>query len=263
MSTNRLHTLNWLDPNPAGGPAVVLLHGLGADCTSWDFQMEALTGAGLRPLAFDLPGFGRSQIPAGAAWTVKTAAETLAAALDELVNGPVHLVGLSMGGVVALQFALDFPTRVDHLVLVNTFAALRPKRWDELVYFLGRFTAASLGNREGQARSVARRVFPYPEQAQLRDMLVGKILEADPAVYRAAMIQLGTFNVRKRLKEINRPTLMISGEKDTTVPLDNQADLVRYISGSRQVIIPGAGHGVTIDHPQEFNRELLAFLCAA
>jgi pimeloyl-ACP methyl ester carboxylesterase len=71
---------------------------------------------------------------------------------------------------------------------------------------------------------------------------------------------LGTFDVRRRLKEIDLPTLVISAEQDTTVPLDNQADLVRGIKGAKQVMIPSSRHAVIVDQPELFNQALIQFL---
>lgn len=110
-----------------------------------------------------------------------------------------------------------------------------------------------------QAAAVAWRVFPDADQVVLRDILVQKILAADPKVYRAAMRGLALFDSRPRLTSIRQPTLIISGEHDTTVPPQAQCELTA-IPGSRQVIIPGGNHAVIADQPEAFNQALLAFL---
>ncbi len=90
--------LHYLDPNPSGHPVVLLLHGLGADSSSWTLQIPALTGAGFRPIAPDTPGFGHSPYD-GAGWSIPRVAAGLAELLEEIHTGPVHVVGLSMGGI--------------------------------------------------------------------------------------------------------------------------------------------------------------------
>ncbi len=167
------------------------------------------------------------------------------------------VAGISLGGVVALQLALDFPQMVQRLVLINTFACLRPKRFDEASYLLGRFVVANLRGKEYQAETVAKRLFPQPEQEGLRRELVQRILQADERVYRQAMQSLALFDARKRLHEIKMPTLIISGENDTTVPLPNQMELVNGIAGAEHVVIPDAGHAVIADQVVRFNQVLL------
>lgn len=252
-------TVHYLDPHPAGAPAVLLLHGLGADGSMWSLQLEALAAAGFRPLAPDIPGFGHSPYD-GRGWNFRRIAGQVKTLLEALQIGPVHLVGLSLGGVIAQRFTLDYPHFVRKLVLVSTFSALRPKSTSQWLYFLQRLLLVHLVGLEQQARLVARRVFPAPEQEALRNMAVARIAGADPRAYRAAMRALGTVNLYKRLREIRVPTLVVTGERDTTVLPEQQKTLAEGIPGARQVFIAGGGHALTIDQAEAFNSVLLAFL---
>ena len=130
--------LNLLDPNPDGHPAVLLLHGLGANASSWKLQLPALTAAGFRPIAPDVPGFGASSYD-GRGWTIHRMAAEMAGLIQELGCGPIHVVGLSMGGIIAQQFALDTPVLTRRLILVSTFAVLLPDSLNGWLYFLQRF----------------------------------------------------------------------------------------------------------------------------
>jgi pimeloyl-ACP methyl ester carboxylesterase len=91
-------------------------------------------------------------------------------------------------------------------------------------------------------------------------MMIAQILQADPRAYRAAMRSLGIFNSSCRLTQINAPTLIVTAENDSTVAPANQRVLVENIPGARQVLIPAAGHAVTIDQPERFNQAMLDFL---
>ena len=251
--------LHYLDPNPSGKPTVLLLHGLGADSTSWKLQMPALVEAGFRPLAPDAPGFGESPYD-GRGWNIRRVAGQLAGLLEELGTGPAHVVGLSMGGVIAQQFALDFPQLTKKLVLVSTFSVLRPEQPGGWAYFLRRAVSVLTMGQVAQARMVAQRLFPNPKDQELREMFLAVVARADPRAYRRAMLALGLFDSSRRLREIQSPTLVITGADDSTVSPARQKLLVQGIPCARQVVIPQAGHAVSIDQAQRFNQILLEFL---
>ncbi len=193
-------------------------------------------------------------------WSIPGVAAEIARMMANEWPAPLALVGISMGGAIALQIALDFPGCVERLALVNTFAALRPRRMSELAYLGMRYLRANLMGIQAQAEMVAQRIFPEPDQEPLRKILIGTILQTDPAVYRAAMRSLGLFDVKKRLAEIKIPTLVVTGTLDSTVPPVVQAVLAAKIPGAKQVLIPGGRHAVIADHPDQFNRVLLEFL---
>jgi pimeloyl-ACP methyl ester carboxylesterase len=184
----------------------------------------------------------------------------MAGFLESLGASPAVVVGISMGGTVALDLAIRFPEIVRLLVLANTFACLRPDSLSGWGYFLKRYAVFSLRGLPEQAEFVAQRIFPDPGQTELRRLLVEQVTQADPKVYRKAMRALGFFDDRKRLKEIQAKTLVVSGGCDTTLPLKNQRELVEGIPNVRQVIIAKAGHAVTVDQPIEFNAVMLEFI---
>ncbi len=253
--------IHYEEVNPAGSPPVLLLHGLGSAGADWAFQFEALSGAGFRVLAPDLRGFGRSSAPPKV--TVKAMADDMAIFLRKLNAYPAHVVGISMGGTVALQLALDHPELVSKLVLVNTFARMKFTSPGEIVYLFTRLFLASLLGPEKQAEMVAGRVFPHPGQENLRNNLRQRILHTNPCSYRSALQSLREFDVSHRLRELSMPVLVVTGAEDTTVPPRLQEEMAKAIPGARQVVVEGSGHGVIADNPEAFNRILLEFLTGA
>lgn len=251
--------LNYLDPEPANNPAVLLLHGLGADGSSWILQMEPLISAGFRPIAPDAPGFGSSAYD-GRGWSVRRVAQAVADLLAGLDAGPAHVVGISMGGVIAQQLALDRPALVRRLVLANTFAKIRPDTLRGWLYFARRAILVHTVGVGTQARLVAAHLFPEPEQEPIRRELIRQINSADPRAYRAALRALGLYNSSRRLGELRIPTLIITGDRDTTVPPRNQRALAQGIANSRQVTLRGAGHAASVERADEFNLAMLDFL---
>jgi 3-oxoadipate enol-lactonase len=254
-------SLFYLDPQPDGQPGVLLLHGLGATSSSWQLQMPNLLSAGHRPVAPDLPGFGQSHLLNGN-WSIRNAARSVASLVDHLQAGPLHVVGISMGGTIALQLALDFPGLVKKLVLVSTFARLWPESISGWLYFAQRARLVWGRGLAAQAQYVAQRIFPGDNQQELRQVLLDQIMQADPMVYKQAMKSLALFNAMRRLGEIHNPTLVVTGDRDTTVPPHNQQPLVERIPGASQVILANAGHALCVEQPEQFNRLMIDFLCS-
>ena len=246
-----------LRPDPAR--SILLLHGLGVYGESWGYQVQALAQAGFNPIAPDLPGFGNSPSP-GRFWSVRSAAEAMVKLLDSKGINRTVVCGLSMGGTVALQMALDYPGRIAGLILINTFATLRPASVSEVVYFIRRGLRAYISNPGSQADLVAQRIFPYPEQAEWRVRLIQSIKASNPKIYRQAMLSLARFDVSRKLTRINTPVMVITGTKDTTILPRVQQLMAERIPGAERHLIDGAGHGVIVDHFAEVNRLLLEFM---
>jgi 3-oxoadipate enol-lactonase len=251
--------IHYLECQAAGSPAVLLIHGLGANRLSWQFQMEALAKAGCRCITPDLPGFGDSPAMKGYL-SISKLAGSMITLLDEVGIPSAVVIGLSMGGTVALTMGLKYPQRVDCLGLVSTFSRLRPTSASEARYFLRRIWVVLTRGLSSQASVVAERVFPGEEQDALRIVLEEQIRQADPTTYRGVMRCLGTFNVTRQLKALHMPVIVISGADDTTVPVKVQKQMAERISGATHTIIPHAGHAVIVDQPEAFNAVMLDFI---
>ncbi len=252
-------TIHYLEYNPKGTPPILLLHGLGATGASWEFQIQPLVEAGFHVIAPDIRGFGNSSYPGGRVRVSNLSAD-MVSLLQSLQVGPAHVVGLSMGGAIALQLALDAPNHVKSLVLVSTFASLRPKNYRLWLYYAFRFLLVHTLGLPTQARLVARRIFPHEHQNLFREEFIQQISQADPKGYRAVMRALVFFDVTERLAEINIPTLVVSGEEDTTIALTTQQHLSHWIPNAHHVIIPKGGHAITVEQPEVFNETMISFL---
>jgi len=249
----------FLDPYPENKAAIFLIHGLGTEASSWTYQFDALASAGYRPIAPDLPGFGRSTFT-GEKWSIRYAADAIISLADRLKIDRFYLAGISMGGTVALQMAIQYPGRINSLILINTFATLRPKRWNEWFYLLRRYIRARVRGAGSQAELTASRIFPGVDQQELREQLIRHIRQADSIVYKQAMREIALFDARREIRNIQIPSLVISGRNDTTVPLENQRDLYTRIPGCQMIVIENAGHGVIIDQPDHVNQTMIQFI---
>lgn len=255
----RQEKIFFLDPYPQNKKVALLIHGLGSDSSSWLMQMEPLAKLGYRPIAVDIPGFGKSPF-SGRRWTIRRSALMI---INQFVDPQVDqmvLIGLSLGGVIAQKILQYRPEKFEKIVLISTFARLRPRRAQNLHYLGRRVLQVFSGNLRKQAMNVADHIFPYPEQKEWHDYLYQQVKRANPKVYRQAMIGLGTFNSARWMREMKIPCLIISGDADNTVALADQKRLARLVKEARHVIIHNAGHAVTIDHAQESNTQLADFL---
>jgi pimeloyl-ACP methyl ester carboxylesterase len=241
------------------GEPVVLLHGLGSRGADWDLQQRALSGQ-YRVLALDLRGHGESPHPTGA-WEMADFAEDVAALLRERGTGPAHLVGLSLGGMVAFQLLADHPDLVRSAVIVNSGPAFPGRTllgrlliWSRLLLLRWKGLPA-LGN------TIARRLFPKPEQQDMQRRFMAGFVRNDPGSYARTLRAIQQFDVAAAARRIRVPVLAISGDRDYT-PVEAKAAWVRGIPGARLLAIPDSGHATPIDQPDALNVALLQFLAS-
>ena len=239
---------------------MVLLHGLGSCGLDWSLQTSAFAEQ-YRVITPDLPGHGRSALPSGRL-TVDSMAEDVAALLDRLAIGSAHVVGLSLGGCVAIALAARFPAHVRTLTLVNTFARLRPAGPRGVARMVKRVALLALAPVPVMAAQVARDLFPLPEQAPLFEAAAASLGRTSRRSYAASMRALAAVDLRAVLADIRCPTLVVAGEHDGTVPLVAKQFLARGIPHARLVVIPASRHATNIDQPEVFNSAVLEFLSA-
>jgi 3-oxoadipate enol-lactonase len=244
-------------PQADAKAAVVLLHGLGSCGDDWGMQVTELAHL-YRVITPDLPGHGENG-PSEPVGTVESMAQAVSGLADALGANPVHVVGLSLGGAVALQWAIDRPDQVRSLTAVNTFARLSLARRG-LLRMAGRVLLLLTGRMESLGDWVARGLFPGPDQRELQRLAAARIAGNSWRGYLQAALAVARFDCREGLERIKAPTLVIAGEKDTTVPMGPKLELARRIPGARLEIISGSGHVTPIDAAPRFNALLLGFL---
>ncbi|MBB5233674.1 alpha/beta fold hydrolase [Deinococcus budaensis] len=233
---------------PAPAPqTVLLLHAYPLSAAMWDAQKAALEEAGFAVLAPDLPGFGGQ---AGAITSLEDAARDL---LGALVLEPVALVGLSMGGYLAMELLAQAPERFTRVVLADTSL-----RADDPEKTKDRLEQADRVEQEGAAFIVEaaekehspatfRRVRPMIETAS-REGIAGAL---------RAMAQRP--EQRDTLRDLAVPLLVLVGEHDEITPPELAQEIADAGRGTLR-LIPGAAHLSNLDAPEAFSEALLAFL---
>ncbi len=239
------------------GPLVLMLHGLGSRGEDWVLQIEAMQNE-YRMVTCDLRGHGSSPSPAG--WpTVADLAEDVVGLLEQIGERSAHVVGLSLGGGVALQMGVDYPQQVKSLTIVNAAATLRVPR-NRLPSAFVRMVLLLTGRRRKLGEWVAAGLFPRDDQQELREVAAERIADNLSRNYLRAILAVLRFDLRKQVHKISAPTLIVAGRLDRTVPLRAKVALARDIPGARLEIIEDSEHATPLDSPDEFNRILLQFL---
>ncbi len=263
----------WPPGSPAPAQTVFLIHGHSLDLRLWQYQVPALVQAGYRAVRYDVRGHGRTMIPpSGYTWEHYSA--DLGDLLDRLnVEQPAseslrldaaHLVGLSMGGGIALQFALDFPRRVLSLALVDsalpgfTYSQDFTRQIEELVAAVRTEGPRSAFQRLWLTHPLFDGLRRFPDRfALMRDM----VLAYPAADYREGAIPANYRpTVADRLGEIAAPALVVVGEHD--IPdFRLIADLLtENLPSARKLVLPDSGHLPPLEQPEAFNQALITFL---
>lgn len=228
-----------------GAPTVVLLHGIGAG--AWMWQRAALDLADLHVLAVDLPGHGAS---AAVPWRslAATADDVAAVIAERAAGGLAPVVGLSLGGYVALELVRRHPAAVGRVVVSGVTARPMPGR--SFAGLQGRVFPA-LARRPGYAERVARATLPDgPPDAWAA--LVGSLRAMSPAAYRAALRDVAPWRLPDDLARCEAPLLVTAGARESRVIRDAVVEIPRVVPGARGLLVPGAVHAWPVHAPHLF-----------
>jgi 3-oxoadipate enol-lactonase len=230
------------------GEPVVLLHPLALSGQLWQPLAETLAGE-FGVFAPDQRGCGGTSWDGGP-FTLQDMADDLAQALDALAVGPVHLLGMSMGGGVAMSFAASHPDRVRSLTLADTTAWYGP---DAVSAWAERAGKAVSVPREKQMTFQVDRWFSEPfvaEHPAEVDRVVRIFVATDSKAHAAACVAMGAFDARDRLPSITARTLVMVGEHDYATPPDMARTLAEGVPGASLRILPGLRHMSLIERPE-------------
>lgn len=252
--------LHYAETGRRSGPPVLMIQGLGADKHLWDLQRLALA-PWYRTIALDNRGAGRSDKPYGA-YSMEQMADDAIATLDKAGVEHAHIVGASMGGVIAQLLALKHPDRVRSLTLACTACRHHPWRRELLA---GWAETAQLRGMAAMTHEAARWVIGPRSFRRLTPAVgwMGPLALSRPPHAFAGQVA-GILSIddshAERLHEILVPTLVMVGNQDILTPRGDSEELAERIASAELVVISGAAHGFMIEHATTFNRILLDFL---
>jgi len=238
---------------------VILIHGIGASSQIWTRNLDPLA-QNYRVYALDMIGFGRSEKPRPA-YTVADHVNCLHNFMDHLQIEKASLMGHSMGGLIALDFCLAHPEKVDKLILVDSVALInsKPSSAERLICtpLLGELFLI-FRSKLILKKFMAKEFYCRPE------LVTDEMLESPMQADRAAILELTRTvprtNRRDAIKGIKTPTLILWGDQDQAIPRAHARLLQQLIAKSQYQIFKGAGHHPEIEAAEKFNQEAIRFL---
>jgi pimeloyl-ACP methyl ester carboxylesterase len=253
------------------GPPIVFIHGLSGSWQNWLEQLPVFA-RDHRVIAFDLPGFGSSEMPSEPI-SISGYARFVDAVLDALGVGSAAVVGNSMGGFIGAELAIAIPARVERLVLVSaaglTVEHQRHERGLVVLKTLDRRLAAYAGWLGSKSDTLARRprarrtifgLVAHRPDLLPAPLIAEQIRGSGKAGFVPALDALTSYPIRDRLPQIACPTLIVWGTEDHLVPVRDADEFARLIPNSRKVVWRQTGHMAMLERPAGFNRLLAAFL---
>ncbi|MET9984948.1 3-oxoadipate enol-lactonase [Streptomyces rochei] len=237
-------------------PVLLLSNSIGTDLHMWDGQVPALTEH-FRLLRYDARGHGASDVPNGP-YSLDRLGRDVVELLDALGLERVHVLGLSLGGIVAQWLGIHVPERVDRLVLSNTAAHLGPARqWDRPIAEL-----LEAPDMRATAERFLHNWFPAPMLRGDDEIVEGfrrTLLATRREGVAGSWAAVRDYDLRRTAALILSPTLVIAGEHDTVTSADHGRELAATVPGARLTVLPTV-HMANVEAPAEFLDAVVAFL---
>jgi len=243
------------------GPHITLLHGWALHGGIWQDIADSLKD-NWRVTVIDLPGHGASDMPEG-----DYNLQTLTAEVAQVLPQPTVLIGWSLGGMVAMQLAADYPERITRLILVaSTPQFTKGKDWPHAMdpQILDVFANNLMQDYHSTVKHfLALQVYgSSDERKTLRQLQRLAFSRGDPhpRALQGGLTILARQNIRQRLSDITCPTLLIYGQHDNLVPRAVGNDLLALLPDAKLDVIHQAGHAPFLSHRQEFLQSITRFL---
>lgn len=240
-----------MSENTSRRPHIVLLHSLGANSESWRLVAEALEPT-CDLSAPDFPGHGSE--PLTAELSLTSLAHTIHEKFLVHRESPSHIVGVSMGGLVAAVLAARYPQDVESIVIADSFAALPPEVVRQRLDSIEQDTA-ELG-MERYARQYADATLRADVDHGTRQLLVNAVAGMSRGTYREAARMCFEADVRGYLQSIRQPSVVMVGALDERTPRGRAEEIAAELRHNEVLVIPGSGHLPNLDQPAEFARAI-------
>jgi len=242
------------------GPLVILMHGIGGNRTNWHDQLPVFA-AHFRAVSWDTRGYGASDDYEGPL-DFGDFARDLARVLDHFRSARAHLVGLSMGGMIAMDFYSRYPERVATLTICDSLPGFNHLTAEQRREFIRLRQEPLLAGKEPKdiAPAVAGTLIGRSAHPGSFERLVASMSVLHKESYLKTIAGTATYQRLFELEKVAVPTHIVVGDEDRLTPPEMSRLMAQRIPGACLSLIEGAGHLSNIEQPEKFNRAVLAFL---
>ena len=257
MPKRKINNINIYYEITGEGEPLLLIHGLGSSIRDWEKQVPVFSEK-YQVITIDIRGHGKTDKPKES-YTIPLFGEDIAELMKLLDINQVNILGISLGGSIAFQFAVDYPEMVKSLVIVNTGVEFKLDSFKARYNFFMRKLIVSLVGMKKMGEVLAPKLFIKPEQEDLRQKLIERWAENDKKAYLNALKSLKDWTVKDHIHTIKCPVLVISSDEDYT-PVSVKEEYTALIPNGDVKVIHDARHAVTMEKPSEFNKIVMDFL---
>jgi pimeloyl-ACP methyl ester carboxylesterase len=239
------------------GQPLLFLHGLGSSIKDWESQFNFFA-KNHQVIAVDLRGHGKSDKPKGH-YSVPLFSNDVIQFIQTVIKQPIHLVGHSLGGMVAFQLAIDHPDLLKSLTIINSGPSVVFPSMVGRVRFLLRLLSVRLFGMHQISHALAKMLFPNPQQSELRTQFIHRWMENDPHAYLNSLHAFHDWDVTTKLSTIQCPTLIMGSDHDYT-PIAYKNFYMQLIPNAEFAMINNSYHMANLDQPDQVNHALSNFL---
>lgn len=257
MPKMHVNDINLYYETAGRGHPILFIHGLGSSSRDWEMQVPFFS-IQYQVISFDLRGHGQSQKPRGP-YSMSLFAKDTAELVKSLDIAPVHVVGISLGGMIALQLAVDYPELIKSLVVVNAGPEVVVRTMKDRWQVFLRFAIVYLLGMRKMGEVLSKRLFPKEEQADVQKLFVERWAENDTRAYLDTLRAIVGWSVTDHIDKINLPTLVVAADGDYT-PVSAKEPFVSKMPHAELVVIKDSRHATPVDSPAKFNEAVIVFL---
>ncbi len=239
------------------GKPILFIHGLGSSSQDWEYQIKFFSKS-YKTISVDLRGHGKTGSIAGEYSIVKFSNDIAEILCNETEDTTI-VVGISMGGMVAFQMAVDYPCLVDKLVIINSFVEMPMDIKANRKALRMRKLIPKIIGMKAMGKIIAKKVFPYKHQGDLRKLMIKRWAQNNIEDYIKSVNAMAGWTIKNQLNNINRPILIIGSEFDY-ISSEEKRNYTQLIPNAKLKIIPDAHHAVTVEKPDELNKIIAEFL---
>lgn len=239
------------------GEPILFIHGLGSSSRDWEDQVSFFS-KNYQVLTVDVRGHGKSEKPPGP-YSISQFALDIASLIKFLNISPLHVVGISMGGMISFQLATTEPELFKSLTAVNSAPEFIPRKFKEHLQVLQRLLIFKFLSMEKIGNILSKKLFPKPHHEKIAKKFVKRWAENDKRAYMDSMRAILGWGVADQLDKIDCPVLVLASDQDYTT-VESKEAFVAKIKNAELVVIDDTRHALPVEEPEKFNQALSVFL---